>query len=142
MNSRMQSFILVSICFLGLTFGYAQQFDSCVKELKKTDKKGENKVLLCAEDLYQSTYYLSLKTPIALHYHALHSENIFVLSGRAKMQLGEDVFFIKKGMHVHIPKGTPHAVLDIIGRKRFVVISVQSPKFDGVDRKFISTKNK
>lgn len=84
-------------------------------------------------DSLTSTFFIVIRDQIALHYHAHHTENVFVVSGKAKMQLGDRVIHIKKGDWVLIPSGTRHAVW-VKGKKPLKVLSVQAPLFDGTDR--------
>ena len=138
----MCKFALVIACFLCSVSLFAQNITSCLEKSNLSQSKEKNEVFLCNEDENQSTFIISVVKPILLHYHEFHTENIFVLEGKAKMRLGEDTILLKKGMHLTIPKGTPHAVLGVMGKKNLLVVSVQSPRFDGKDRVFPTFRNK
>jgi len=86
-----------------------------------------------SSDSLSSTFFIVVPGEIKPHYHQYHTENIFVVSGMAEMQLGDKTIYIKKGDLIIVPKGTSHSVKRK-GRKPFKVISVQSPYFDGRDR--------
>ncbi len=51
---------------------------------------------------------------LPLHLHATSDENVFVFSGKAVFQLGDEKRIIGQGAFVQFPKGTPHAVLEIL----------------------------
>ena len=87
-------------------------------------------------DEYSSTFEITIQDSVRLHYHSEHTENIFIKSGSAKMQLGDEIIMIKAGSHLTIPKGTKHAVW-VNSTEPLVVISVQSPEFKGNDRHFV-----
>lgn len=90
-----------------------------------------------AEDSLQSVFIIWIKKGVKEHFHAMHSENIVVLEGEGMMSLGDELFLIKTGDYVNIPKGTPHSVTQVLSEKPLKVVSIQSPLFDGSDRIFI-----
>ncbi|MFM7466832.1 MAG: cupin domain-containing protein, partial [Crocinitomicaceae bacterium] len=83
-------------------------------------------------------FRLTIPHRVVAHYHQFHTENIFVLQGRAEMRMNDTIICIKKGMHVSIPKGSIHSVEKVLSRRPLVVISVQSPFYDGKDRVIVS----
>lgn len=87
-------------------------------------------------DSLSSSFKISINDSVRLHYHAMHTEHIFVLAGEARMQIGKYFFNIKKGEYYIIPKSTKHAVW-VRSKDPLVVVSVQSPEFKGEDRHFI-----
>ena len=92
-----------------------------------------------SEDSLQSSFVIWVKSGVKQHFHAEHTENIYVISGKATMTLADSTFTIRKGDLLTIPKGTPHSVTKVFGRKPLQVLSIQSPLFDGSDRIFIET---
>jgi len=90
---------------------------------------------LIAEDTLSSTFLIWVKKSVAEHYHAKHTENIYVLEGEGTMTLGDRTFTIRPGDHVFIPLGTRHSV-ETTEDKTLKVLSIQSPRFDGTDRIF------
>ena len=51
---------------------------------------------------------------LPLHFHRCSDENVYVFRGRAIFQLGAEKKEISEGMFIHFPKGTQHAVLEIL----------------------------
>lgn len=132
-------FLVITI-FQNISFSQDYSVNiSLLNELKKTKK---NKIVKIHEDDFQSTFVLAIKEPITQHFHEKHTENIFVLFGKADMKLEKSTIRLRRGMHLTIPKGTIHSVEKIYGRKPLIVISVQSPKFFPPDRIFVQPKNK
>jgi len=88
-------------------------------------------------DSLATTFVIWIKKDVALHKHAEHTEQVYILEGTAKMLLGENWFDIKAGDYIIIPKQTPHQVIvnSVIPLK---VVSIQSPMFDGTDRILIT----
>ncbi|MFM7758608.1 MAG: cupin domain-containing protein [Crocinitomicaceae bacterium] len=98
----------------------------------------QNEMITCFHDSLQSSFRLTIPHRVVAHYHQFHTENIFVLQGRAEMRMNDTIICIKKGMHVSIPKGSIHSVEKVLSRRPLVVISVQSPFYDGKDRVIVS----
>ncbi|MEH0154322.1 cupin domain-containing protein [Limibacter armeniacum] len=84
-----------------------------------------------------TSFIIWVKTSVRKHKHIHHTESVYILDGKAEMLLGEQTLNIQKGDYIFIPKGTPHAVIKVMGNKPLKVLSVQSPKFTGEDRIFI-----
>ena len=87
-------------------------------------------------DSLSSSFEISVRDSVRLHYHAKHTEHLFVLEGEARMQIGENTFTITQGNYYTIPKGARHAVW-VLSELPLKVISVQSPQFLGEDRHFL-----
>jgi quercetin dioxygenase-like cupin family protein len=83
-------------------------------------------------DPHATGFVIWVKQRVPLHKHASHSETVIILEGKGEMQLGGQIFPIRKGDIVFIPEGTPHAVTVTKGILK--ALSVQSPEFDGTDR--------
>lgn len=98
-------------------------------------------VLKIAEDDHQSSYIIWVRDSVPEHYHASHTENIVVISGKAKMTLNGEEKIIKKGDYINIPEGTKHSVVEVYSHKPLKVLSTQTPIFDG-DRIFTKPKEK
>ena len=86
------------------------------------------------DDSLQSSFIIWVKKDVLEHYHKTHTENIYVLEGKAKMTINGQNLIIKKGDFLNIPMGTKHAVIKVLSRKPLKVLSIQSPQFDGTDR--------
>lgn len=80
-----------------------------------------------------SSFAIEIKKEIKLHRHAMHSEQVYIVSGKALMFLADKEFVVSPGDLIFIPVGTPHKV-KVIGETPLKVISFQSPYFDGKDR--------
>ena len=92
-------------------------------------------------DSSQTSFVIWIKKNVKEHYHAFHTENIYVIEGRAKMTLNDSTFIVRKGDYLNIPKESAHSVQKVIGRKPLKVLSIQSPEFKGKDRIFINASN-
>lgn len=90
-------------------------------------------------DTNSSTFHITIKDSVSLHYHATHTENIFVLEGTASMQLGNKIRVLQKGDYLTIPPNIAHAVW-VTSNIPLRVISIQSPEFKGEDRYYINNE--
>lgn len=91
-------------------------------------------VIKLADDSLQTSFVIWIKNNVAEHYHQTHTENIYILEGKAEMTINGEKRMVKKGDYLNIPMSTRHAVTKVLSRKPLKVISVQSPHFDGSDR--------
>jgi mannose-6-phosphate isomerase-like protein (cupin superfamily) len=118
---------LIPTIFISL-LSYAQ-FN--VEKLEPDSSNYENiYVKKVGEDNLQSTYVIWVKKEVKSHYHAHHTEVVFVFSGKGLMSLDGKEQKIKRGSTVRIPSGSVHSVITT-SKKPLKVLSVQSPKFDG-----------
>lgn len=131
-------FLLVFSLFLMSSACISQDLRS-LKKMKPSDDYENIHVEKISEDSLQSSFVIWIKSGVKEHFHAEHTENIYIISGKATMTLADSTFTIRKGDHLTIPKGTPHSVTEVFGRKPLQVLSIQSPLFDGSDRIFIQT---
>ena len=128
---------LLFLSLILFTFStFAQKFES-LDEYHPIDEFENIHVQKMTEDSLQSCFMIWVKNGVREHYHAYHTENIVVLEGEAMMSLGDELFMIKKGDYVNIPKGTVHSVTQILSDEPLKVLSIQSPHFDGSDRIFV-----
>ena len=86
------------------------------------------------ESSHTSCYVTTLDGTLAPHYHERHEEVVWVLTGRARMFVGNTWYEIGPGDVVHLPAGVLHAVET---DRPCSVISLFSPPFDGVDRVYL-----
>jgi mannose-6-phosphate isomerase-like protein (cupin superfamily) len=84
-------------------------------------------------DSLSSSFCIIVKKEVKKHYHATHSEQIYVIAGEADMMIGDRPVHIKKGDVLFIPKGTTHSV-KVSSSEPLKILSVQAPYFDGKDR--------
>jgi quercetin dioxygenase-like cupin family protein len=87
-------------------------------------------------DPLTSTYLIWVKSDVKEHYHAEHTEVVYVLEGEGELTLGDTKRIIRPGDYIFIPKGTRHSVL-VKSESPMKVLSVQTPQFDGSDRVII-----
>jgi mannose-6-phosphate isomerase-like protein (cupin superfamily) len=115
---------------------YSQTFDE-LTDFAPTAEFENIHVQKVTEDSLQSCFMIWVKEGVKAHYHAHHTENIVVVSGEAMMTMGDEIFMIKKGDYVNIPKGTIHSVTQVLSDEPLKVLSIQSPQFLGKDRIFV-----
>ena len=89
------------------------------------------------EDSLASTFIIWVKNGVAEHYHAEHTEVVYVIEGRGTMTLGRSTLELQPGDYIFIPKATPHSV-EVTSEVPMKVISIQTPYFDGTDRHLVS----
>lgn len=75
-----------------------------------------------------------IKKEVRPHYHATHSEHVYVVEGNGQMLLGNETVFVGPGDLIYIPQGMIHALRVTSKDKPMKVISIQAPEFDGSDR--------
>ncbi len=69
---------------------------------------------------------------LSLQYHARRSEHWVVVSGRALVTVGEEVYDLVPGESVNIPRGAPHRV-ENPGDEPLVFIEIQMGSYFGED---------
>lgn len=84
-------------------------------------------------DSSQSAFIIWVKEEVKSHFHANHTEFIYILAGEAEMRLGDSLLVVKAGDFFIIPPGTVHSV-KVTGDIPLKVISIQTPEFKGNDR--------
>lgn len=57
-----------------------------------------------------------------LHVHHVQEEAIFVLKGRYKVQVGDEVFHCDEGGFAYMPKGLPHAFFNLTDQAGEIVV--------------------
>lgn len=87
-------------------------------------------------DSLVSSFMIWIKKEVKPHKHLHHTEQVYIVEGKAQMTLGEATFEVKKGDWVLIPKHTVHSV-KVLSKKPLKVVSIQAPHFDGTDRVYI-----
>lgn len=89
-----------------------------------------------AESEDASSFIIWVKDTVKKHYHAAHSENLYVLEGEAWFYVNDAKYRIKTGDFFFIERKNVHSV-KVISEIPLKVLSIQSPKFDGKDRIFV-----
>ena len=118
------------------------QTEGQLKEIQPSVEFENIHVLKLNSDSAQTSFVIWVKKAVKAHYHAFHTENIYVLDGKAEMTLNDTTFMVRKGDYLNIPKQSIHSVNKVYGRKPLKVLSIQSPEFKGKDRIFIESKAK
>ncbi|WP_281556310.1 cupin domain-containing protein [Thalassomonas sp. RHCl1] len=93
-------------------------------------------LMALGSDKHASEYLIFVKKKVAAHYHAEHTEIVYILEGEGLMRLGDSKKRVKKGDYIRIPQGTVHAV-EVTSKQPMKVFSVQTPEFKGQDRIFV-----
>ncbi|KRP06110.1 MAG: hypothetical protein ABR94_00955 [Sphingobacteriales bacterium BACL12 MAG-120802-bin5] len=106
-----------------------------LQEVVVPEDAGNIYVQKLSEDTLTSSYFIQVRDTVRRHYHAHHTEQIFVLEGSGIMFIGTENHEIQAGDYFLIPVGTEHAVRST-GNVPLQVLSIQSPFFDGKDRIF------
>lgn len=89
-----------------------------------------------ASDSLASSFVIVVDKEVKAHFHEVHTEYVYVISGTAKMTLGEVVYDISPGDLIYIPRKMPHSV-EVTSDIPLRVISIQTPEFKGKDRIFV-----
>ena len=136
----MKNLLLFFVLILGISQLAFSQDIFKLKDLKPHEEYENILVKKLYSDNQSTSFVIWVKDNVKAHYHAEHTEQLFILAGKGKMTVGENTSIIKKGDYFVIPKGVPHSVT-VIGRKPLKVLSVQSPEFVGKDRVFVKEEN-
>jgi mannose-6-phosphate isomerase-like protein (cupin superfamily) len=126
--------LLFSLLILLFTYHAQSQKIALSDCQSNSDKPIANSAL--HSDSLSSSFAICIFKEVKLHRHLHHTEQIYVVSGEALMQLGESQFAIKKGDVILIRKGMPHKVT-VTSAEPLKVLSVQAPYFDGTDREWL-----
>lgn len=118
------------------------QTESQLKEIQPNAEYENIHVQKLNSDSVQTSFVIWIKKAVKAHYHAFHTENIYVIEGRAEMTLNDSTFIVRKGDYLNIPKGSIHSVTKVYGKKPLKVLSIQSPEFKGKDRIFVEFETK
>lgn len=125
----MKQAVLVFAMFFGVALN-AQVISTDTINSPASDK---NYVRSLHNDSLSSSFLIIIPKEVKSHYHAVHTEQVVVISGEADMMLGDQKIHIKAGDVIIIPKGTVHSVI-VTSEDPLKIISVQAPYFDGADR--------
>lgn len=87
-------------------------------------------------DTNSSSYYIVIRDLVKPHYHASHTETIYIESGTATLRLNDKFIEIKAGDCINIPPNTIHSVR-VTSKEKLKVLSIQAPQFFGKDRIFV-----
>ncbi len=102
-------------------------------ELESTENVQVKKL---SNSIDASSFLIEIKDTIKPHFHKVHTELIYVVSGEARFYFAEEIINIKTGDYFEIPREQIHAV-KVTSEEPLKVLSVQAPEFKGEDRIFI-----
>lgn len=111
---------------------FAQKKVTLAEEIENLSLWAKNIVPL-ESDSNCSSFIIRVEDVVKPHYHAKHTETIYIISGSAEMQLGDTIIKVKAGDYINIPPNTVHSV-KVTSIDYLDVLSIQSPKFEGKDR--------
>jgi quercetin dioxygenase-like cupin family protein len=86
-----------------------------------------------------TVYIIWVRDTVKPHFHANHTETIYMVEGEARFYLGDDMHLVSAGDFFLIPRNTVHSVR-VISTDPVKVISTQCPEFFGKDRVFVEPK--
>lgn len=89
--------------------------------------------LRLAGDTLTTSFLIRIDGRVPTHYHARHSEHVYVLEGSGTMWMNGDTIEITAGDYVFIPSETRHGAASTEGTP-LKVLSIQAPGFKGKDR--------
>ena len=122
-------FIMVAISFSS----FAQKVDN-LPALKQKQPYDNIVTQEMNSDSMSTSTVIWIKQEVKPHYHANHTEQVYVIEGQGQMLVGTKTYNVGPGDLIYIPKGTIHA-LRVLGKdKPMKVLSIQTPQFDGSDR--------
>ncbi|MDZ4751437.1 MAG: cupin domain-containing protein [Flavobacteriales bacterium] len=88
-----------------------------------------------ATDSMCTSFIIWIRGGVKHHFHTSHTENIYILEGEGEMEFGEEVFQVKAGDYILVPRLKVHSVKATIPMK---VLSIQAPMWTTDDRKFVA----
>jgi mannose-6-phosphate isomerase-like protein (cupin superfamily) len=92
--------------------------------------------LLFATEAY-SVHRALLNEALRPHYHRFHAETVVVLSGRARLRIGDAWHELGPRSIAHVPRGVVHEVQPLEPGTPLDALSIFSPPFAGTDRVFV-----
>ena len=120
--------------FVGLLGFFSAEAQTLDLHPNRTQQLGKPvEVYPLGGDSLVSSFLIYVNDQVQQHYHAEHSEHVYVLEGRGTMMLDDSIFTVNPGDFVFIPRGTVHSASKI-SEEPLKVISIQAPYFDGSDR--------
>ncbi len=126
--------IFIVWCYLIISsVGYAKQNLSTITAPGNFDNIH---VQPLGSDQYASESIVFVRKQIAAHYHAEHTELVYILAGTGIMQLGDEKSKNSAGDFIFITQGVVHSV-QVTSDIPLKVLSIQTPEFKGKDRVFI-----
>jgi len=133
--------IFTMMTFYSCTFNQPAEVVSHQNSFYQANWSQEEKERGVAERTIRKTdeasyHFVRLNVSEKPHVHYTHDLVVFILSGTAKVHLGDQTFEAKTGDVVEIPRGNEHWA-EIIRREPCELYAIFSPPFDGQDTHFI-----
>lgn len=125
------------IVFIFCSHKVLAQKVSNIDELKPTEDFDNVHVQKLYSDLNSTAFVIWVKNSVKPHYHAQHSESLYVLSGTGTMKIGDEITEIGPGDCFTIPEKMIHSV-EVKGDVPLKVLSIQAPEFLGKDRIYVN----
>jgi mannose-6-phosphate isomerase-like protein (cupin superfamily) len=122
-----------ALCFLTIHCAYHKEEQYDFKVDWTSEEKKQDFVMKTLKVTPESSFHLiRMKKSEKPHIHANHDLKIFVLKGKAKLHLGENVSVVKSGDAFAIPRGMVHYA-ENLGRGASEVYVIFTPPYDGKD---------
>lgn len=96
----------------------ASEFPATATDIMKDIRMAQGRSASCR--------LVRMYSQLPLHFHETSDENVYVVSGKAIFQLGEERREICAGMFIRFPRGTHHAVLEIL-EEPLLTLTVDTP---------------
>ncbi|EZH75568.1 lipoprotein [Aquimarina atlantica] len=128
--------VIPIICCFIISAGLFAQTKNTILDFEPDQDYDNILVKKVYSDTHTSTFVIWIKKNVKPHKHIKHTEQVFVLQGKASVQLNDKEIIVQKGDWVTIPEQTVHAV-KVLSKIPLKVISVQTPEFEGKDRVFV-----
>lgn len=122
---------IIGLLFLSFT-GMAQHHFELHSTTPEKFKENVTVHSICS-DQHESSYLIWVKDSVKPHYHAKHTECVYIMQGAGVFYLGDKKFNVKPGDFLRIPQGAVHS-FKTTGKETVKVLSVQTPEFKGKDR--------
>lgn len=84
-------------------------------------------------DTLTTSFLIQIKEGVPLHYHAYHSEHVYILEGKGRFIMDGDTTLVEPGRYIFIPAESRHSV-EVTSANPMKALSIQSPEFLGKDR--------
>jgi quercetin dioxygenase-like cupin family protein len=106
--------------------------EGLVVDVQEQVKKGDQRTGFTLQELVKTPTYtvgaVAVQDEIKMHRHLDGDHNVYTLSGRGTVALGEKQIPVKPGMLIHIPKDMPHGIKAQGGE--VTLIDFAQPPFD------------
>ena len=133
MNKISASIILLTV-FFGLQS--RSQHVKNITGIKVPDDLENIKVQSLYNDSLSSSFLIWIDKEVKLHYHANHTEQVYILQGTGIMKVNNQSYDVSPGDLIYIPPRAHHSV-KVLSDEPMKVLSIQAPKFVGEDRVFV-----